>query len=164
MAELAEASGSVHRPCCSARSPAPGRCRLPRCLRGDHPRHRGVGVEPSLRAFAAGIDKTLEQLKAGKPSQMPKPASAGKRFPELAPVGDAQFDALVAQGALPNFPTAAWHDSPPVCAATVDFQDVAYGREYLDLVAQCSWPSSSCGEQATYPLRPPSTLAVANGL
>jgi indolepyruvate ferredoxin oxidoreductase beta subunit len=53
---------------------------------------------------------------------------------ELAPVGHAGFDALV-ERARTEFPPAAH----PLLAAglqrVVDYQDIAYGREYLDLVA-----------------------------
>jgi indolepyruvate ferredoxin oxidoreductase beta subunit len=135
MAELAEASGSVISAVLFGALAGSGALPFARGAYEATIRATGVGVEPSLRAFAAGIDKTLEQLKAGKPSQMPKPASAGKRFPELAPVGDAQFDALVAQ-ARAKFPEPLHGMIAAGLRRTVDFQDVAYGREYLDLVAQ----------------------------
>jgi indolepyruvate ferredoxin oxidoreductase beta subunit len=93
----------------------------------------GVGVEPSLRAFAAGFERTLEEVKSGKSPQMPKPASQAKKYPRLAPAGDAHFDALVAQ-ARQTFPEPLHGMIAAGLRRVVDFQDVAYGREYLDLV------------------------------
>jgi indolepyruvate ferredoxin oxidoreductase beta subunit len=135
MAELAEASGSVISAVLFGTLAGSGALPFARDAYEATIRATGVGVEPSLRAFAAGFDKTLEQLKAGKPSQMPKPASAGKRYPELAPVGDARFDALVVQ-ARAKFPESLHGMVAAGLRRTIDFQDVAYGREYLDLVAQ----------------------------
>jgi indolepyruvate ferredoxin oxidoreductase, beta subunit len=95
-------------------------------------RDSGVGVAGSLRAFAAGF------AAAGNPAASTAvPASkqsADRTAPELARSGDTQFDALV-ELALKKFPAPAH----PLLAAglqrVVDFQDIDYGREYLDLVA-----------------------------
>lgn len=97
-------------------------------------RAAGIGVEPSLRAFTAGFERTAAGAASATPPVPPKPASAGKLYPLLAPVGDAAFDALVAD-ARTTFPTPLHGMIAAGLRKVVDFQDVAYGREYLDLVA-----------------------------
>jgi indolepyruvate ferredoxin oxidoreductase beta subunit len=97
-------------------------------------RAAGVGVEPSLRAFTAGLDQAIKDVDAGKLPLLGKRASTGKRYPQLAPVGDADFDALVAH-ARSIFPEPLHGMVAAGLNRVVDFQDVAYGREYLDLVA-----------------------------
>ncbi len=96
-------------------------------------RAAGIGVEPSLRAFAAGFERTAEDAASATRPEPPKPASAGKLYPSLAPVGDAAFDALVAD-ANTTFPSPLHGMIAAGLRRVVDFQDVAYGREYLDLV------------------------------
>jgi indolepyruvate ferredoxin oxidoreductase beta subunit len=93
-------------------------------------RAAGVGVDASLRAFTAGRERavaTLTQDPKIKPTAKPPLA---KRFPRLEPIGRTDYDALVARAqAMP----AELHG---IVAAglqrVVDYQDVAYGREYLD--------------------------------
>ncbi|MEH2552938.1 indolepyruvate ferredoxin oxidoreductase beta subunit [Bradyrhizobium algeriense] len=93
-------------------------------------RSAGVGVDASLRAFTAGRERAVATLKQDpkiKPTAKPPLA---KRFPRLEPIGHAGYDALVARAqAMP----AELHG---IVAAglqrVVDYQDVAYGREYLD--------------------------------
>jgi indolepyruvate ferredoxin oxidoreductase, beta subunit len=93
-------------------------------------RAAGIGVEASLRAFARGYEKAAAEARAEKPPPIPAEL---KLFPDLAPVGDRAFDALIAR-ARTHLPAIAH----PIVAAglrhVVDFQDVDYGREYLDLV------------------------------
>jgi indolepyruvate ferredoxin oxidoreductase, beta subunit len=91
-------------------------------------RASGLGVDASLRAFAAGH----EAASANRP---PPPAQHRVKVEvKLESVGHRGFDALIAR-ARNDFPPGAH----PMLAAglrrVVDFQDVAYGREYLDLVA-----------------------------
>jgi indolepyruvate ferredoxin oxidoreductase beta subunit len=90
-------------------------------------RKAGVGVDASLRAFAAGYDGAVNPVK-------PVKAVAGTAEPKLEPIGDAQFDALVAR-ARAEFPVEAHAILAAGLRRVVDFQDIAYGREYLDLVA-----------------------------
>jgi len=94
----------------------------------------GIGVEPSLRAFAAGFERTAADAASATPPEPPKPASAGKLYPQLEPVGDAVFDALVADAST-TFPSSLHGMIAAGLRKVVDFQDVRYGREYLDLVA-----------------------------
>ena len=97
-------------------------------------RTAGIGIEPSLRAFAAGFERTQADTASGTPPELPKPASAGKVYPALAPVGDAAFDALVAD-IRTNFPASLHGMISAGLRKVTDFQDVRYAREYLDLVA-----------------------------
>jgi indolepyruvate ferredoxin oxidoreductase beta subunit len=97
-------------------------------------RAAGVGVEPSLRAFAAGLDQAGKDVDAEKLARVLGPAASGKRYPQLAPVGSADFDALVAY-ARTTFPEPLHGMVAAGLSRVVDFQDVAYGREYLDLIA-----------------------------
>lgn len=93
----------------------------------------GVGVEPSLRAFARGFDRATADSSAGKAQAVLAPTS-DKRFPALAPVGHAGYDTLLTR-ARADFP-AATHDMVSAgLQRVVDFQDVPYGEEYLDLLA-----------------------------
>ena len=97
-------------------------------------RAAGIGVEPSLRAFAAGFERTAADAASATPPEPPKPASAGKLYPSLAPIGDAGFDALVAD-ALTTFPSPLHGMIAAGLRKVVDFQDTVYGREYLDILA-----------------------------
>ena len=56
-----------------------------------------------LRAFAAGYERATADTASARLPEPPKPASAGKQYPLLAPIGDAGFDALVADASA-NFP------------------------------------------------------------
>jgi indolepyruvate ferredoxin oxidoreductase beta subunit len=96
-------------------------------------RAAGVGVEPSLRAFALGYDGALSEVGTGAAHTPPK-AGAAKRYPALAPIGHAAYDALVAR-ARNEFPAAAHDMIGAGLQRVVDYQDVAYGAEYLDLLA-----------------------------
>lgn len=95
-------------------------------------RAAGIGIEPSLRAFAAGFEKTVTA--PSSPPQPPKTASAGKLYPPLEPVGDAAFDAVVTD-ARATFPAPLHGMIAAGLRKVADFQDARYAREYLDLVA-----------------------------
>ena len=86
-------------------------------------RAAGIGIEPSLRAFAAGFERTQADAASATPAAPPKPASAGKLYPALAPVGDAAFDALVAD-ARATFPASLHGMIAAGLRKVVDFQDV----------------------------------------
>jgi indolepyruvate ferredoxin oxidoreductase beta subunit len=90
-------------------------------------RASGIGVAASLRAFAAGCDA------AATPASRPLPTPHHAE-PALAPIGDAEFDALV-ERARTAFPSGAHAMLAAGLWRVVDFQDIAYGRDYLDLVA-----------------------------
>ena len=90
-------------------------------------RASGIGVEASLRAFAAGFEATVAPA-------APPPEEEEQAAPALVPVGDAAFDALV-ERARTAFPAGAHAMLAAGLRRVVDFQDAAYGRDYLDLVA-----------------------------
>ena len=89
-------------------------------------RDTGVGVEPSLRAFAAGF----AAAQAPAPERVPGPPA--KRFRVLRATGHPALDALAAR--LQAFPELARPMLAAGLARVVDFQDPAYGAEYLDRV------------------------------
>ena len=91
----------------------------------------GVGVDASLRAFTAGRERAVAMLKQDpkiKPTAKPPLA---KRFPRLEPIGHAGYDALVAR-ARQMVPEPLHGIVAAGLQRVVDYQDVAYGREYLD--------------------------------
>lgn len=89
-------------------------------------REGGKGVEPSLRAFAAGFDR------AGRPAEPAVPVEAEPSRPAVPiSVGIPQLDGLLTR-IHGEFPEAV----RPMLFAGVkrltDYQDVAYAGEYLD--------------------------------
>jgi indolepyruvate ferredoxin oxidoreductase beta subunit len=92
-------------------------------------RDAGVGVESSLRAFRLGLERASAPVPDGA-----APADAVEQRPDLRPVGHAGYDALV-ERASTEFPPAAHDMIGAGLQRVVDFQDIAYGQEYLDLLA-----------------------------
>ena len=95
-------------------------------------RASGVGVAGSLRAFALGYERTQSNATSDAPPLAP--AADVKTYPALTPVGHAGYDALVAR-ARGAFPPETYDMVGAGLQRTVDFQDVAYGSEYLDLLS-----------------------------
>ena len=93
----------------------------------------GLGVEASLGAFSRACEAASAELRSATPAALPPGSAALKRFPELRPLGDAGFDALV-ERARSRFPKAAHAMVAAGLARVVDFQDLDYGRDYLDLL------------------------------
>lgn len=91
----------------------------------------GKGVEGSLRAFGAAYDA------AAAPAQMP---AADKSAPPQSPQVNgparlvAEWQALAAK--VDALPAAVAELAHPALKKVVGFQDIAYGREYLDLLAK----------------------------
>jgi len=133
MARLAEQSGSVISAVLFGALAAAKVLPFERAAFEATIRAAGVGVEPSLRAFALGYDRAAADIESGKPPAPPQPGTE-KRAPELAPVGHKGYDALVAR-AKADFPAAAHDMIGAGLQRVVDFQDVAYGKDYLDLLA-----------------------------
>jgi len=133
MAQMAEKSGSVISAVLFGALAAANVLPFPRIAFERTIRFAGVGVEPSLRAFALGFEQTKADLESGEPPAAFNRFSA-KRFPSLAPLGHAGFDALVAR-ARAEFPAAVHDMIAAGLQRVVDFQDLAYGAEYLDLLA-----------------------------
>ncbi|MDE4132372.1 indolepyruvate oxidoreductase subunit beta family protein [Phaeobacter sp. QD34_3] len=86
----------------------------------------GKGVEASLRAFAAGYD--LAQKGEDQPTEQPK------ALPALAPSGSSRqiraFEGLMAR--INALPAEVAEMAEAGLRKVVEFQDVAYGAEYLD--------------------------------
>ncbi|MBN9426123.1 MAG: indolepyruvate oxidoreductase subunit beta family protein, partial [Burkholderiales bacterium] len=91
----------------------------------------GIGVKPSLAALRAAV----EVARAAPPPALPADpmATAARALPERAASAALQplVDRIRAQ-----FPRAAWDWLGEGLARVVDWQDVDYGTEYLDRVAQ----------------------------
>lgn len=96
-------------------------------------RAAGVGVEPSLRAFARGFEQAAAAASAGSHSAPATSAPAREANLGLAAIGDPAFDALVSR-AHANLPLAVHDMTAAGLRAVVDFQDATYGGEYLDLL------------------------------
>jgi indolepyruvate ferredoxin oxidoreductase, beta subunit len=103
----------------------------------------GKGIEPSLKAFAAGFERAQT-----KTAQEPLSRTQPKRFDPLpASAGHPALDALVDRIAR-EFP-APLH--PMIFAGVkrlVDFQDPAYAGEYLDRLKQILQADEKAGGAA----------------
>ncbi|WP_332775847.1 indolepyruvate oxidoreductase subunit beta family protein [Polaromonas sp.] len=126
-AQLAEDTGSLIGPALYGALAATGRLPFSRGQFEDTVRRGGVGVNASLKAFAAGFAVALKGL---EPQLTLAPAAA--------PVGASSVGprlAALAQRIRDHFPAAA-HET--LCAGIVrmaDYQDLAYAGEYLDRLA-----------------------------
>ncbi|MGA0543156.1 indolepyruvate oxidoreductase subunit beta family protein [Neotabrizicola sp. VNH66] len=106
---------------------ASGALPFPRAAYEDTIRHSGgKGIEASLRAFAAGYDAAL-QGDIGRDTPAPAPQATRAQGPARLM---ARWQALEARAAALPAPVAemAAHGLRKV----VEFQDLAYGAEYLD--------------------------------
>jgi indolepyruvate ferredoxin oxidoreductase, beta subunit len=88
-------------------------------------RSAGIGVAASLRGFALGYE-------GAKAPPAPK-AAAKSSAKGLREIGDKGYDALVAR-ARNDFPPPTHEMIAVGLQRVVDFQDMAYGAEYLDLL------------------------------
>lgn len=126
MQALAEKNGSVISAVMFGALAGSGVLPFPRETYEAAIREGGKGVEPSLRAFAAGFDQ------AARPPE-PAPVLEAEALPPPVPtsVGVPQLDALLAR-VHGEFPACV---RPMVFAGVkrlTDYQDVAYAGEYLD--------------------------------
>jgi indolepyruvate ferredoxin oxidoreductase beta subunit len=135
MAQLAETTGSAISAVLFGALAASGALPLPREAFEATIRAAGVGVEPSLRAFAAGFDQAVAVSATAAAPAREKSAAERKIFPELAASGHPDYDALV-DHARATFPPTLHGMVAAGLRRVVDYQDVGYGRDYLDLVAQ----------------------------
>lgn len=142
MARIAEETGSAISAVLFGALAASGTLPFARLAYEDTIKAAGVGVAGSLRAFAAGFDTAAS---ASAPV-MPPPVTDIKVTPALAPIGHAGFDALVAR-AQTEFPATTHGMLAAGLRRVVDFQDVAYGGDYLDLVASLK-PFARAGDAA----------------
>ena len=103
---------------------------FPRSAFEDAIRAAGKGVEPSLRAFAAGFD--LAQLGEPRPAEAPAPAGPAK---PQGPAGKLRkWQKLAARVA--EMPEVVQEMALPGLQKVVEFQDLAYGREYLSRLGE----------------------------
>ncbi len=128
MAALAERTGSAISAVMFGALAASGALPFPRDAYEAAIRDSGVGVTASLRAFTAGFDG------ATSGAIPPLRSTPDTKEPKIEHIGDAQFDALVDR-AVAGFPADAHAMLAAGLQRVVDFQDIDYGREYLDLVA-----------------------------
>ncbi|CAM3357129.1 indolepyruvate oxidoreductase subunit beta family protein [Paracidovorax anthurii] len=85
----------------------------------------GVGVKPSLKAFAVGCEKAREGAPERLASDKPQPraaASVQARHPAVAP--------LVARAQ--RYPAAVADIAVEGVRRLIDYQDIGYARQYLD--------------------------------
>ncbi|MCL4185285.1 MAG: indolepyruvate oxidoreductase subunit beta family protein [Burkholderiaceae bacterium] len=106
-------------------------------------RRGGVGVEPSLRAFRAAAELARRpQQAAPQPDPMITPPSP---LPQRA--ASAALQPLVDR-IRRVFPEAAWAMLGAGLARVVEFQDAAYGEEYLDRMERVLEWARRCGNDA----------------
>ena len=130
MAAIAEQAESVISAALFGALAGSGALPFPRAAYEATIREAGLGVDASLLAFGRAYDAAVTELKS--PTPAPRIGAAVKKFPELKPVGDAGFDALVESAR--RLPEPVHGMVAAGLARVVDFQDIAYGREYLDRV------------------------------
>jgi indolepyruvate ferredoxin oxidoreductase, beta subunit len=93
-----------------------------------------IGVEASLHAFALGHEQAIAVMQAATPPPAANTAAADKQFPTLAAIGRQDYDNLVAR-ARRDFPPVAHDMIAAGLQRVIDFQDIDYGSEYLDLLS-----------------------------
>jgi indolepyruvate ferredoxin oxidoreductase, beta subunit len=134
MQALAERSGSVISASLFGALAASNTLPFERGAFEDTIRGAGVGVDGSLRAFAAGFDAVRT------PGNRPPAEAVLPTAPAPVPVGGTEAGRAELSRALQrvreNFPTAAQEMLRHGMRRLVDFQDVAYAHEYLDRVAR----------------------------
>lgn len=133
MALLAEAAGSAVSAVLFGALAASRALPFPREAFEATIRASGVGVEPSLRAFALGFDHASKDPAAGNPKAA-RQCADDKISLTLTPVGHVAYDELV-EDARVNFPSTTHAMIAAGLQRVVDFQDIAYGKEYLDTLS-----------------------------
>lgn len=123
MNAMAEAHGSVISAVLFGALAGSGALPFPRKAYEDAIRRGGIGVEASLRAFAAG----LEQAGGGAP---PAPAAAESPPAPARPV-HPEVQALLGRIDA-KLPEPARFNAREGVRRLIDYQDVAYARAYLD--------------------------------
>jgi indolepyruvate ferredoxin oxidoreductase beta subunit len=162
MAAIAEESDSVISAALFGALAGSGALPFPRAAYETTICEAGLGVEASLRAFGRAYDTAVTELRLPTPAAPPRPAKTLKRFPELRPMGDAGFDALVAR-ARTELPEPAYRMVAAGLARVVDFQDVAYGAEYLDHLKPLADTEAAAGS-ADYPLTSMAAKQIARAM
>ncbi|HET9018675.1 MAG TPA: indolepyruvate oxidoreductase subunit beta family protein, partial [Acetobacteraceae bacterium] len=131
MQALAEGAGSVISAALFGALAASETLPFPREAFEQTVRDAGVGVEASLRAFAAGFDAVTAPAAAASPAPPAPPATPrGGLAAERAELDRAL------QRLQTEFPAPAQAMLRHGLARVIDYQDPAYGHEYLDRVAR----------------------------
>ncbi len=103
----------------------------------------GVGVEASLRAWRAGMEAVRKPMQLDAPADpmatVPKPLPTGAASPEVEPLR-ARIER--------EFPPVAHAMLGAGLQRVLEFQDIAYGTEYLDRVAALHNHALACGGAA----------------
>jgi indolepyruvate ferredoxin oxidoreductase beta subunit len=116
----------------------------------------GKGIEPSLKAFAAGFERA-----AGRPPAETLRRSPPKRFDPLPPPGaHAALNALVDRIAK-DFPTSLHRLLFAGVRRLVDFQDPDYAGDYLDRVKAIQALDETAGIGRAYALTEKAAKYVA---
>ncbi len=106
-------------------------------------RRAGVGVEASLRAMRAGMQAIRQPLQPDVPADpmvaMPPPLPARAASGLVEPLR---------QRIVQQFPPQAHAMLGAGLQRVLEFQDLAYGYEYLDRVAELSALAQRCGDAA----------------
>jgi len=157
-AEIAERNGSVISASLLGALSASAALPFPRMAFEDAIRAGGVGVEASLRAFSAAVAETQREGRAA-----PAPKRIEKHLP--APpenVGVPVLDILLRR-IRTEFAAPAHSMLYAGVRALVDFQDVDYAHEYLDLLAplRALEASHGAGKSATLTIETARHLARA---
>jgi indolepyruvate ferredoxin oxidoreductase, beta subunit len=156
MQALAEAAGSVISAALFGALAASDALPFPRAAFEATVRAAGVGVEASLRAFAAGFDAVVT------PAASPVPA--GPKIPTRAAGGpQAEQGELVRALARVDaeFPAAARDMLRLGVQRVADFQDAPYAHEYLDHVARLRDRDPARDDGAALTLEAARQVAVA---
>ena len=104
-------------------------------------RHAGVGVDASLRALQAG------QLAARQPVRADAPPDPMHTEPRPLPVRAASADVEPLRARIERgFPPVAHAMLGAGLQRVIEFQDIAYGAEYLDRVADLHQHALRCGD------------------
>jgi indolepyruvate ferredoxin oxidoreductase beta subunit len=127
-------------------------------------RAAGLGVAASLRAFDRAYEAAVAEQRSATPAAPPRTGASLKRFPDLRPIGDAGYDALV-ERARSRLPEPTHGMVAAGLARIVDFQDVAYGREYLDLLEPfADIEARSAAADPDYPLTRAAAKQIARAM
>jgi indolepyruvate ferredoxin oxidoreductase, beta subunit len=133
MQALAERSGSVISASLFGALAGSGSLPFDRAAFEDTIRAAGVGVDGSLRAFAAGFDAVRT------PSNRPPAAAVLPIEPQSAAIGGSGGERAELERAVrrvvEEFPALAHEMLRHGVRRLIDFQDVAYAHEYLDRMA-----------------------------
>ncbi len=128
MAAIAETTGSVISAALFGAIAGAGALPFPRAAFEATIERGGVGVAPSLAAFAAGFDAVTGRPEAAKPPESPPRRLQGGSEEER------RRYAAACERLRSRFPAPAHAMLQAGLDAVVDFQDAAYGDEYLDRV------------------------------